>query len=129
MTNGMDTWPIVWTHGQWHGHMANGMDTWHDMTCSTRTHLVHDLANLFGVSERKTAAQNREILRVHKARPPVDLALSSHHAVAGVVLLLHPEVGATVVLQLVVLAEGAFVDQQFYSFPGSQLAALVLYQI
>ena len=76
-----------------------------------RTNLVHDFANFFGVSERKTASQNREILRVHKAWPPVDLALSGHHAIARIVLLLHPEVGAPVVLQLVVLAKGTFINQ------------------
>ena len=60
--------------------------------------LVHNLAYFLGVCEGQAAPQHRKILRVHKARSPVDLAVSGHHAVARVVLVLHVEVGAAVFL-------------------------------
>ena len=52
--------------------------------------------------------------------------MTSDHTITRVVLLLHSKVHATVSLQLVVLAEGALIDQKLDSLASSQLAALVL---
>ena len=94
---------------------------------STHVHgLVHDLADLLGVGAGQRSSQHGEVLGEQEDQTAVDGTVTSDHTIAGVVLLLHSKVHATVSLQLVVLAEGALIDQKLDSLASSQLAALVL---
>ena len=88
--------------------------------------LVHDLADLLGVGEGEGAAEDGEVLGVDEDETAVDGTVAGDDTVARVVLLLHTEVGATVGLELVVLAEGALIEEELETLTGGELAAGVL---
>ena len=73
----------------------------------------------------------REVIGIDKDQTAVYLAITRHHAVAGDLLLLHAEVGATVIDELVQLIERALVQQQFDALAGGHLAhgVLLLYLV
>ena len=75
---------------------------------------------------RQRAAEDGEILAEHIDLPAVDRAPAGDHPVAVKLLLLHPEVDATVGLEHVELFEAALVEQDFDPFAGGQLALGVL---
>ena len=56
----------------------------------------------------------------------VNRTASCYHTITRIVLLLHTEVGATVGLELVVLAEGALIEEELETLTGGELAAGVL---
>ena len=88
--------------------------------------LVHHLANLLGVGHGQGAAEHREVLAEDVGPPAVDEPVAGDHRVPGDLLLLHPEVGAGVLHEHVVLHEGPRVQQHGDPLPGSQLPFLVL---
>ena len=73
----------------------------------------------------------REVVGIDKHQAAVYLAVTRHHAIAGDLFLLHAEVGATVVDELVQLVERAFVQQQLDALAGGHLAygVLLLYLV
>jgi hypothetical protein len=87
---------------------------------------VHDLADLARIGLRQRAAEDGEVLGEDVDQAAVDRAVAGHHAVAGHLLLLHPEVPAAVGDQRVELDEGAGVDQQLDPLAGRELAFPVL---
>jgi XRE family transcriptional regulator, fatty acid utilization regulator len=87
---------------------------------------VHDLADLLGMGLRQRAAEHREVLAEDIDDAAVDRAPAGHHAVAGVMRLLHAEIGAAVRDEHVELLEGAVVEQDLDALAGGQLALRVL---
>ncbi len=73
---------------------------------------VHHVADLAGVRFRQRAAEDREVLREDVDLPAVDAAGAAHHAVAGDLALLHPEVGAAVGDEHAQLGEAAGVAER-----------------
>ena len=86
----------------------------------------HDLADLLGVGDSKTAAQHGEILGEGAGQTTVDLPVPDHHAVAGEPFLVHSEVHGRVVHELVHFLERAFIEQQSDPLACSELSLLVL---
>ena len=84
---------------------------------------VHDLADLLRVRFRKRAAENRKILRKDKNLAAVDQAVAGDDAVAGKLLLLHPEIGRTMHDKFVELFKAAFVQKKFDAFARGHFPA------
>ena len=87
---------------------------------------VHHLADLLGVGLAQRAAEDGEVLREDVDAAPVDLAEAGDDAVAGILLLLHAEVGAAVHDVAVELVEGARIEEVFDALARRQLARGVL---
>lgn len=87
---------------------------------------VHDLVDLRGVRLAQRAAEDAEVVGVDEDRPPLHRAPAGDHTVAVRLLLLQTETGGPVPAQLLDLAEGAGVQQQFDALPRGQLALGVL---
>ena len=66
------------------------------------------LYNLCGIRLAERTAMRREVVGIDKYKAAVYLSVTGHHAVSGNLFLLHAEVGATVVHELVQLIERAF---------------------
>ena len=88
--------------------------------------LLH-LYNLCGIRLAERTAMRREVVGIDKYKAAVYLSVTGHHAVSGNLFLLHAEVGATVVHELVQLIERAFVQQHVNTFAGSHAAGGVLF--
>ena len=84
--------------------------------------LVHNLADLFRMGLRQGAAENGKILAKDHYRPPVDRAVSGHHAVARDALFIHAEIDAAMLDEHVPLFERAFVEQNGQPLSSSKLA-------
>ena len=57
--------------------------------------LIHDLADLLGMGFRQGAAEHGEVLREDEDETAIDGAVAGDDAVAGNLLLVHAEIGAT----------------------------------
>ena len=72
------------------------------------------------------AAKNGEVLAVDEHQAAVDHSVAGDHPVAWNLVVLHAEVGASVLDEHVPLFEGAFIKQQLQSFTRGELALFVL---
>ena len=81
---------------------------------------------LLRVGFGKRAAEDGEILREDVGEAAVDAAVAGDEAIAGDDLLVHAEIAAAVLDELVDFFEGAFVEQQFDAFAGGEFAFFVL---
>jgi hypothetical protein len=87
---------------------------------------VHDLADLLGVGLGEAAAEDREVLGEDEGQAPVDPPVAGDDAVAGDLLVRHPEVEAAVLDELVQLLEGPLVEEQLHALARGELALRVL---
>ena len=87
---------------------------------------VHDLADLERVSFRERAAEHGEVLREDIDEAAVDAAVAGDETVAGDDLVVHAEVAAAVLHQLVQFFEGALVEQQFDALARAELSFFML---
>ncbi len=93
------------------------------------THLdrqVHDLADLLCVGHAERSTEAGEIIGEDVHRPPLDRAMPDHDAIAGELLLLHPEIGAAVGDQHVHFRKASRIEQHIEPFPRGEFAGLVL---
>mmetsp|Transcript_46039 Transcript_46039/g.104903 ORF Transcript_46039/g.104903 Transcript_46039/m.104903 type:complete len:552 (+) Transcript_46039:582-2237(+) len=88
--------------------------------------LVHDFLDLERLRLAERAAQDREVVREDEDEAPVDEALPGDDRVAGVLVLLHAELRAAVLQELVVLEEGTLIDEDGEALARAQLPFLVL---
>mmetsp|Transcript_60022 Transcript_60022/g.123245 ORF Transcript_60022/g.123245 Transcript_60022/m.123245 type:complete len:503 (-) Transcript_60022:259-1767(-) len=96
-----------------------------DRRAHTHSH-VHHLADLLSMGLAEGAAEDSEVLAEHEHFAAIDKTMSSDHAVAVELLVLHAELIAAVGLEHVVLSEGVLVQQEGDTLAGGELALFVL---
>src|SRR6185437_1705512 len=87
---------------------------------------VHHLADLLGKRAREAAAEAGKVLRKDADLSPLDGAVAGDYAVARHAPLVHPEVVATMGLELIELDEGTAVEQKFDPLACGETARLAL---
>jgi len=87
---------------------------------------VHDLTDLLGEDLAERAAEDGEIVGEDERGPSVDLAIARDDAVAGHLLLFHPELARLVGPELVELREGSLVEEVVDPLAGGHLPLVVL---
>ncbi len=88
--------------------------------------LIHNFTDFLGKGFGQAAAENSEILGKNKHQPPVDIAVTGHHTIAGIALFIQTEIFGTMTHQHIHFHEAAFVHQVFDAFACGQFALGVL---
>src|SRR6267142_1868365 len=87
---------------------------------------IHHLTNLFRVCFGKGTTKDSAVLGKDKDLAAIDQSMAGDDAVAGIDLLVHPEILRTMLDQLVELLKRSFVEQELDSLARSHLAVGVL---
>ena len=98
-----------------------------DDRCAHLHGRIQHLAYFLGLCFGQGAAVDGEILCEHIDETPVDGAVTGHHAVREVMLLVHAEVGAAMGDEHVHLLKTALVQQCLNPLTGGHLALAVLF--